>query len=144
MSSPNWQQLDRCAQAKHPQARLCRFRASNGALHTVMWCYECQRNVTAAYSKVGRTFIPRMIADEVIAKQFAGTAVTWDTLPVVNHEPAIRVCYLCSRMRECEDHHLAEQAIYEELAHRLPIVALCKECHGEITKRFTSYWKRSA
>jgi hypothetical protein len=70
--------------------------------------------------------------------------VTWDTLPIVSHEPILRVCYMCGLLKHCEDHHTAEQAIYHELSDRLPIVALCNGCHGEITKRFVTYIQRSA
>jgi hypothetical protein len=140
----NWQARDHCAQAKHPNHKLCRFRMSNGALHAVIWCFSCQHNVTALFSTKGRTFIPRAIADEMVAREHPDGSVTWDNLPIVSHEPTLRVCYMCGQMKQCEDHHTAEQAIYRELSDRLPIVALCTGCHSEITRRFVTYIQRSA
>ena len=138
--SVNWQARDHCAQAKHSNHKLCRFRMNNGALHGVIWCFTCQQNVTALFSKIGRTFIPRATADDMAARE----GVTWDTLPIVSHEPSLRVCYMCGQMKHCEDHHTAEQAIYHELSDRLPIVALCTGCHSELTRRFVTYLQRSA
>lgn len=111
----------------HLSPVLACFHASNGALHVVVWCYGCSTNVTTNITP-NKAFLPKK-------------GITLDELPQVSHNEPKRECYLCHAIAPCEDHHLAEQAVYGELADLFPTFPLCVPCHKEITIRFMRAWR---